>query len=174
LSSGRRWVGLAAGLVGDAGSIPGAGFGVGIAVSFRPSVRLRIEGEGAAWLDRSVDLAGAPGVGGRFSMTTASVRGCYAVLARRLELSPCVGASIARIEASGVGADVTNTSDGVFVAPSLGGLAYFKIAGPFGVRLLVEGLAPLSRPSFVIVRGGTVDRASALVARASIGPEVSF
>ncbi|MDB4997397.1 MAG: hypothetical protein JWM74_4829, partial [Myxococcaceae bacterium] len=102
------------------------------------------------------------------------VRACYAVLARRLSLSPCVAASIARVVASGFGADVTSSSDGVFVAPSLGGLAYFKVAGPFGVRLMVEGLAPLSRPSFVIVRGGTVDRASALVARASIGPEVSF
>ena len=121
-----------------------------------------------------MELAGAPGVGGRFSMTTASARGCYAVLARRLELSPCFGVSVARVEASGFGAEVTTTSDGVFVAPSLGGLAYFKVAGPFGVRMMIEGLAPLSRPSFVIVRGGTVDRPSALIARASIGPEVSF
>jgi hypothetical protein len=155
----------------DVGLLPSAAIGGGFAVGVSPVDRLVVEIAGDFWgaQDGHVDATR----GATFHLLSAGARACWAIT-RTAEISPCVGAEILRLSASGFGASKIGDADAIAWAPELAATGRVPLAGPLSVRVGLGAIAPMSRQSFVITSAGTVHRPGAVAARGWLGPEVRF
>ena len=170
---GRPRIALGVLVAGDAGALPGGDLGVG-ALGAIESTHLRFELGADAWLPRSAELDGTPGVGGRFSLVTSAARACFAAPVHPLRAAVCLGASVGYEHAEGYGATHTNDGSGWLAGPTAALVALVPVSARLALRAAGEGEAALVRPRFVIVDGGPVHGVGPLHARAELGPEVSF
>ncbi len=168
-----RAQGHLAGLL-DTATLPGAAAGLkaggGVAQG-----RLRLELEVHGLLSRRGEVAGAPGVGGEFSLLGVGARGCFDVpKAEALSLAPCLSVMLQRLAVSGVGGGGTIDDASVYGAAAAGLELRMPVAGVFALRAGVEAAVPFARQSFVVGGVGGVHRVSVVSMRGQFGPEVRF
>jgi hypothetical protein len=160
-------------VIGDAGLLPSAGVGGGLAFGVVPVRDLVIEASASLFGSQDGAVEGAPGRGASFDLLSAGARACW-TLTRGVELAPCLGVELARISASGFGAAKVADAESITWGPEALLAARIPVAGPISVRVGVGGFAPMSRQSFVINAAGTVHQPGAVALRTWAGPEVRF
>ena len=167
---------IGASALGDAGTMARPDLGFAASLAWTPA-RFRVELSGSYWLSQTITLAAPPPNpprGGRLDLATVGLLGCYALVTSPVELSPCAGAEIGPYRGSAFGVSETGSGSIVWSAFRVGGLAGLPIWGPLALRATLEGLAPLTRPTFQIGGVGQVHRPAPISGRAGIGAELRF
>jgi hypothetical protein len=172
----RHWtVGVSGG--GSVGALPSAQPDAELAIGWT-NERFRLEVAGRSDLSHQhVPLASRTDEGADFRLLSGLARGCYSLVSSRLSLGGCAAFEVDWLRASGFGAVTTVSGDAAIPALGASALATYAMGDRIGIRVLLEGVAPLSRPSFVIVAPGAVavvDRPGAIWGRAMLGAEVHF
>jgi hypothetical protein len=160
-------------LAGDAGLLPSAAVGGGLAFGAIVVRDVSVEASANLFVSQDGTIAGTPARGASFGLLSAAVRACWA-LTHGIEVAPCLGIEIARISASGFGAAQVSDATAVTWGPEALLAGRIPIAGPLSLRVGVGAFAPMSRQSFVINAGGTVHRPGPIALRTFAGPEVRF
>lgn len=174
--------------VGDRGSLPdtGAGLEVALGVIVGP---VRVEVLGSDWV--SQDAKNAVGEGAHLHLLEGAMRGCLRVtLSSRLEIDPCLGASLADVSSVGFAQPNTPTftpssRDGVWGSLRGDVLVAWKLVGPLALRASIGAGVPLARPPFVVVDSTgpaasptqtdvSLHKPALVTGRASLGLEVRF
>ena len=156
----------------DAGTLPSASVGGGLALGVRVVRDLSLEASASVFAGQDGTVEGTTR-GASFSLCSAGVRACWS-LTRRIELAPCLGVVVDRISATGFGAARVSDASSLAWSPEALLALGIPLAGPLALRAGVGAQAPMSRQSFVINGAGTVHRADPVALRAWLGPEVRF
>ena len=90
------------------------------------------------------------------------------------DLSPCLGADVHFVSASGYGADSNYAASATWPSMSGGVLGRIGLSSWLSARARVDTFVPLSRPTFVVENEGTVHRPPTLGLSTSLGVEVLF
>ena len=160
-------------VTGDAGSLPEATVGAGLAAGVRMG-RISGEVDVVAWIPRRA-FGPTAGSGGDIGLTTVSARGCLAVEgALGLALAPCVRLEGGLASGRGFGIAEPVTSRTFWGATFVGLSIRQPSTAPLGPWLLIEGGFPFVRPDYTIEEFGTVFRGGPLLARVSFGLAWSF
>ncbi|WP_394824698.1 hypothetical protein [Pendulispora albinea] len=166
---------FAAGLdvAGGTGASGATSLGVGGQIAWLPG-RSRLE-VGAVYFPPAEVSGEKSGIAGAFDVMAGTVAACHALIAGSFQLSPCVGAEVGRIHASGRGSAVkTSFEDAkLWVAGKGGALVVWRL-GRFGFRLQLEAVVPVSRHRFFIEGVGEVYRPAPIGGRVLLGGEVHF
>ena len=174
-ATGHWTVGVSGG--GSVGALPSAQPDAELTIGWT-NERFRLEVAGRSDLSHQhVPLASRTDEGADFRLLSGLARGCYSLVSSRLSLGGCAAFEVDWLRASGFGAVTTVSGDAAIPALGASALATYAMGDRIGIRVLLEGVAPLSRPSFVIVAPGAVavvDRPGAIWARAMLGAEVHF
>lgn len=160
-------------VAGDAGLLPAAAAGGGLAVGVIVARDLSIELNANLFGSQDGTVGGTPSRGASFDLFAGGARACWA-LTHGIELAPCAGVEVARIAASGFGAATVSDAESITWGPEALLAARIPVAGPLAVRVGIGGFVPMSRQSFVINAAGTVHQPSAVALRTWAGPEVRF
>jgi hypothetical protein len=167
---------LAAALATDTGSLPNATIGAELALGWRPG-RLRFEIAGTYWAPETATEASST-AGARFQLLSAAARAAYAWPLGRFAMGPLVGLGLESFHASGFGGTLANGSaEELLGAVAAGALLTWQPASRLLLRLAIESVFPLSRPSFVVLEPSapsSVHRPSPAFGRALFGGEVQF
>jgi hypothetical protein len=165
---GRTLVGLRVGTLPD----PDPELGVGVGLELGPF---------AAWLVASyapperVNSPAKPGAGATLWLQATALCGCYALLSDPVDIAPCAGIELARVEGTGYG--VAHPRQGGVVywfAPTVGLVAGIRLHRRLKVRLEGLGSAAVTRPEASLEPWGVLYRPEPLAVRVSMGVEVSF
>jgi hypothetical protein len=163
--------GASAGLLADAGTLPGAGLGVSLGAALDwQGVELRLLGTYLPAREASISTSSGSG-SAEIGLVAGSVAGC---LPRRLsssglELGPCVGAELGWLSGSGTGLDVARSGGGLWSAARLDAVARWVLGNGIGLDFLLSALVPLQRHEFEVSGPGLVFQPSAVVGRAGVG-----
>lgn len=160
-------------VAGDAGLLPAAAVGGGIAAGMVVVRDLSLEVGADLYAPQDGTVSGAPARGASFQLFAASARACW-TLTRGIEIAPCAGVEVVRIAGSGFGALEVADAESLTWGPEALLTARIPVAGPLSVRLGLGAFVPMSRQSFVINATGTVHQPGAVALRTWLGPEVLF
>lgn len=166
-------VGVRGQAVLDAGTLPKAAAGAGIAVGIDPIANVHLEATTSLFVAQDGTLANDPSRGATFHLVTAGARGCW-ILLRRPEAGPCLGADLAVLSAHGFGSDVAKKATSVTWSPEASFLLRVRIYSYLRFIVGVGVAAPTSTPTFRIAGSGDVHRSSPISSRAWFGPELVF
>jgi hypothetical protein len=167
--------------MGDLGTLQAVGFAVQLTAGVLVG-KARFEASFADWASQS-DTASQPGFasqGTTLHPMQGAARGCFRwERSARLEIDPCLGASLTSVTSHGFEENQKYTrqaSWGSIVGEAIGG---FTLAGPLALRASLGLAVPLAPPSFVIDRSGgpspiLIHQPSSVDGRASLGLEVRF
>jgi hypothetical protein len=170
---------LAVTLVGDAGSLPGAGLGLGIAAELR-GARIALRAGGTLFFDRHVALpdASGPEPGADMRLALGSLSACtipFGTSGSTAAASLCAGWELGRLEAVGTGVREPRRAGALWSAPRLD-VGLSVRAGTTPVRLFTQltAAAPLNRDDFYLRDWGTVHRPPVVTGRLALGFDVTF
>lgn len=175
-----------AGFTLDDGMLPSVAAGFEIAAGLRVEFpHWRIHGDvGAAYLPTvTANVASHPGESARFDLASFATRACASLRVGPADLGPCVGVEADRMNARGASNAnfVPEQSDEVWVAVSTSALATITVWNPLAAYARLDGLAPLARPTFVVLPASSslegpafVHRPAAWTLRATLGLGVTF
>jgi hypothetical protein len=178
--------GARAGLVADAGTLPGLGLGAAIGVSLGGD---RIEGRarGTYLAPREASSPSRPGAGAKFDLLAADLALCAPAVVRssRLRAGVCLGAELGVLSARARGFSASGERQVVWRAGRLDVEGRWALARGLDLELALGALAPLVRQRFVVseLEPGfvtswygqtTMHRPPSIVARASIGLSVEL
>jgi hypothetical protein len=164
---------LRAELAGDAGLLPSATVGGGVALGVVLFRDLALEANADLFATKDGTVESSPARGASFALFTIGARACWA-LTHGIEVAPCLGVEVARIGASGFGAAKVSDADSLTWGPEALLGARLPVTGPLSVRFGLGAFVPISRQSFVINAAGTVHQPQAVALRTWAGPEVRF
>jgi hypothetical protein len=165
-------------LASDAGALPNPAVGLEVALAWRPS-RLDLELAGTYWAPQSTNDP-VSSAGARFELLSASARAAYLGSLDQVAVGPLLGIGLERFSASGFGGTAANgNATEILGALSPGALLVWSLGEHFAVRLALESVFPLSRPTFVVLEpapasSSSLHRPSAAFGRALLGAELSF
>lgn len=167
---------LGAGLDGRflLGPLPLPAAGVGGAISVDDLLSLHVELHGALFAPQSTTFDRMGTLGADFRLLSFGACVCHLWRLPGLSLGPCLGAEIHYVTASGVGGMPSLSGSTTWWAPSLRLLGRARIVKALGIRLVVEGALPMSRPRFVFPDVGELHRVSRVALQVLLGPEVRF
>jgi hypothetical protein len=136
--------------IADGGSLPGVTLGGELAggVGIDP-----VELELSAMILPPVRevVAEDPERGGRFTLVSGGLRGCYVVAWSKLSGRVCGGFEAGRIHGIGFGSlSFTREQSSPWIAGRLGVFARYPLVPPLALRLGLEGVVPARRPEFVL------------------------
>jgi hypothetical protein len=164
-------------LVGDAGSLPGAGLGLGLAAELRVA-RFAVRAAGTWLFDRHVTLpgAGAPALGADMSLALGNVSACSAPFASAsLSASICAGWELGRLDALGTGVRDPRRAGALWSAPRVDlELAWATGDNPLRLVAQLSAATPLKRDDFFLRDLGSVYRPPVVAGRLALGVDVSF
>lgn len=160
-------------VAGDAGLLPAAAVGGGLALGVVVLRDLSLEAGADFYASQDATVSGSPGRGASFQLLAASARACW-TLTHGIEVAPCAGVEVVRIAGSGFGAVKVADAESLTWGPEAVLTARLPVAGPLSLRLGLGGFVPMSRQSFVINASGTVHQPGAVALRTWLGPEVRF
>jgi hypothetical protein len=175
-----------AGLVADAGTLPGVGLGAALGVSLGGDW---IEGRalGTYLPPREASSRSRPGAGAEIALLAAELALCApgVVQLSRLRAGVCLGAELGALSARARGFSVSGERAVLWRAGRLDVEGRWALADGVDIELAVGALAPLERPRFVVdeFRPGFVSpwysqaslhRPQPIVARASIGLSIEL
>jgi hypothetical protein len=172
-----RWaIGVLGGV--SVGALPTAQLGAEVAIAWLTE-RLRLEIAGRSdWSRQRVPLASRTDEGADYRLLSGLARGCYSLSSSRLALGACAVFELNWLRASGFGGAPSVDGDALIPAIGAAAIATYGIGDRIAVRVLLEGVAPLWRPTFVIVRGPlestAVDQPGAVWGQAILGAELHF
>jgi hypothetical protein len=161
----------------------GAAGGIGIAmlpgvagnVQFELALlsgRWRIGVDGSLWLPKELESPQSAGIGGRFLLWSAGVRGCFVPgPAPQWSIPLCVAADAGAMRGEGIGQLEAAAAQSPYVAIRGGpGLSWSPVPA-LAVQLSTHAVIPLIRPAFSTDPSGLVYRASPAGFRALLGLE---
>jgi hypothetical protein len=162
-----------------AGELPGGAAGIGARFAAGGGV-FSFQARGALWFPRDAGSAAKPSAGGSFGAADLSLAGCATARRatarnaaarsdQRLAPAICLGAALIGTHVSDPG-----SATAISAGPLLEGAVRVRISARNALRVGVEALAPLSRPSFALAGVGPVFRPAVLSLRASVGWELNF
>jgi hypothetical protein len=163
---------------GDVGTLPHLAYGFSLAASVLVG-RFRGEVYGAYWPDQTAN--GPPGTpagdGGTIELFDGGLRGCFAPLLKRVELSACAGFEAGALHGAGVNLTPRLTPTGPWLAVTLDARVVVRLSKVWGIALDAGAAIPLRRDEFTFGTGPaapTVHEAGVIEGRGSIGPELRF
>jgi hypothetical protein len=159
-------------VVADLATLPAAAFGGALGVVVQRG-HLRSEVAFALLPGRTYSVSSEPGVGADMSLWAASATAAYVAAVGQAEIALGGGAQVDHADALGVG---VSPVAGSALWPSLtaGATVLAPLVSASFLRLDVDGLVPLVRPTFVIDPLGTVHQPPVLTGRLAAGLEVRF
>lgn len=160
---------LAVHVLGDAGSVPRRSFGGGLSAGLRFG-RLHAGLRASALVPQPTEHGPAEGSGGELGLYVGGVRAGFELvrgLGQRLGTGPSAGVEVGASLGRGLGLAAGRTEAQLWIAPTLG-WALMVSGDGFDVSLLIEALAPLHRPSWVLDDYGELFRAPPVVGRLSL------
>lgn len=163
--------------VGDAGSLPGVGVGMGVGAELGWE-RLALRATGTLFLDRHVALpgAGATGLGADMGLALGALSVCSTLLrAASAAAFVCAGWELGRLEAIGTGVLTPRREGTLWSAPRVdAGVDWAAAGGPLRLVAQVTAAAPLERDDFYLRDLGSVHRPPAVAGRLSLGVHIDF
>jgi hypothetical protein len=175
-SSGQPNVAASAALVGDAGSLPGAGLGVSLGAALGGELlELRLLGTYLPAREASIETSSGSG-GVEIGLLAGSLAGCLPRLLRasRLELGVCAGAELGWLSGNGTGVDISRSGGTLWTALRADAAARWALGDGFALDLLFSALVPTDRDEFTISEVGPVFQTGTVVGRASLGVSFAF
>jgi hypothetical protein len=170
---------LAVTLVGDAGSLPGTGLGVGLGAELR-GARVALRAGGTLFFDRHVALpdASGPEPGADMRLVLGSLSACatpFGTSSANAAVTFCAGWELGRLEAVGTGIREPRRAGALWSAPRVD-VGISIRAGATPVRLVTQltMAAPLNRDDFYLRDWGTVHRPPVVTGRLALGFDVAF
>lgn len=154
----------------DVGTLPHAGTGVGIGVSF-PTSAITLQAEAFAFSPQTKSIA--TGGGGKFWMGAIAVRPCFSV-GDRFRVLPCVVTELEVLYARGQGVDFRQAGAAWFPRFGLGGEMAYALSKRFGVVAGIWLLAGPFRPNFVVEETEQVHRPAIFSGRSTIGLDLQL
>jgi hypothetical protein len=165
---------VSASFAGDAGTMPGASAGGGVALAALLGA-YRIELRGALFPSASGALSMRPTAGADFSMLVVGLDGCRALVQHpRARADVCAGAEVDRVSAQGHGVSSPASGSTTFGAAALDALLDVPLASKFSAVVRGGAAAPFIRSPFYFEGLGTVHRPSAVAGRVAGGVAVHF
>jgi hypothetical protein len=166
-------IAISAHATGASGVLPALALGVGGAVALEGLWAVRLELSGTYYVEQSSTYA-RTNAGAQFRLLRFGVRGCRIWTFGRLELAPCVGAELYRIEAEGFGGMTSHTEEAFVWGPAVGVFGRLRLLPGFAVYLSADVVAAIVRRRFVYKDADPLHRPSALAFQLFIAPEVQF
>jgi hypothetical protein len=161
-------------LVGlDVGTLPNVApwFGGAVGLSRGDS---RLEARLAFLPQQEKTLSDRPMTGGRFDLTAFGVTFCREVTGRAASLSLCGGVEVGMVRARGFGVTDPAEANPIWLSLTPGLLGHWPLSTRLSLRLEAMAGVPLRRPGFDLEPYGEVHRASPVVGRFSVGPQLHF
>jgi hypothetical protein len=125
-------------------------------------------------LPKSANVAGSPGIGGRFSVIEGGTLVCVRPSLFDWRFDSCAGLALSKMAGQGQGATETSGGSAVIGAALLEQAVARRLWENLALRLSVEAQAPVARPRFSIEGAGEIHRPAALAWRAILSAEVQF
>lgn len=161
-----------ASLATDATSLPAPAVGGRAGVAWTPdAARIELAGTYYSYQSKTTDTSQA---GAKLTLLTAGARGCWALLRGPVELSPCAGADLDIVRASGFGARANYDASAAWISAAAGALVRVPVGSWLALRAHADATAPLARPRFVVEGDGAVHQPSTFGLRGAIGAELLF
>jgi hypothetical protein len=164
-------------LVGDSGSLPAPGAGVGLGFELLAG-RWALRAGGTSLFDQHVALQAEGDPGADLSLAFAHVSACAAPLGSfraPLALSACAGWELGSLSAAGTGVRTPRRERQLWSAPRVdAGVSWLAPATPLGLSVRLTALAPVTRDDFYLRDLGRVHRPPAVVGRLAFGVDVHF
>lgn len=164
--------------VGDSGSLPSAGVGLGLSAEVR-TPRLAFRVQGALLFEQHVTLASSDGApGADMSLVLGSASACWSPLGGfRSSIAgfACAGWELGQLVAQGTGVDAPRRGAQLWTAPRLDGGVSWALGGRWlRGTLQLSALVPLKRDDFFLRDAGDVHRPPNVVGRLAIGVDFTF
>jgi hypothetical protein len=140
----------------------------------RDQFRLEVAGR-SDWSRQRVSLVSRADEGADFLLLSGLARGCYSLPSSRLSVGGCAVFELDWLRGSGFGEDTRVNGNAVIPAIGAAALVTYGVGDRIAFRVLLEGVAPLSRPPFVIVgpsASAVVDQPASVWGRAMLGAEL--
>jgi hypothetical protein len=116
-----------------------------------------------------------PESGGDLGLVGGGVRGCYWAPSPTWGWGVCAGIELGSMHGEGFGSiDFTAKEDELWAAGRLGAFATYPFVKSLAFRASLEGLVPVTRPTFELVNVGTVHQPSVVSGRLQLGIEAHF
>jgi hypothetical protein len=167
---------FAAGLALDSGTLPSAAEGVSLGLGLRRG-GLALTVTGADWLERTARTSAG---GADFHLLSACFRVGYGWRVGQLEVGPVLAFELANLHLRGFGGDTDNFEGNQrFSGLAAGGEVSVPVSGVVRLGASLEGIAWLTRPSFVALEPApaaavSVFRPAPVSARAELAARVAF
>jgi hypothetical protein len=175
---GPLQVAIGVSLSTDTSSLPALAAGAEVSVGWQPGP-VRVEVAGTYWAPQTASVA-AGAAGAHFQLLSADARVGYQLSFGGLALGPLVAVGYQTLDATGFGGTASNFSPKTGMATlGAGAILTQAIVGPVVLRVVAQGVAPLSRPTYVVnnpapAAPAAVHRSAAIAGRALFGAEVHF
>ncbi|HTA19173.1 MAG TPA: hypothetical protein VK989_07755 [Polyangia bacterium] len=163
---------VALAFVSDVGTLPSSAPGGALSFGWHRA-RAFVDVRASLFASRTGLLAVEPDAGGRLSLASLDLRGCY-LWGGRVSAGPCVGAGVDRLHATGTGPIMTGnvTSFAPFFE---GGLqATWRMSRWVAPFVAAEAAIPLVRARFSVEDVGQFHQPAAVSFRGAAGLEVRF
>jgi hypothetical protein len=172
----RDWrFGGSAGVVADAGTLPGIGMGAALGVSLGlDAFDVRLLGTYLPPRDAqltSAPTSGAASPGAEIELLAGSLLSCVPRLVRasNLALGLCAGGELGRLSGRGTGVTVARAGTSLWASVRADAEARWTLAHGLSLDFRLSALVPWERDEFSIDGAGRVFRTSAVVGRATVG-----
>jgi hypothetical protein len=163
-----------------AGALPLTAAGIGGAIAVELLDSLRLELNGAYYFPQSSTFAEST-LGANFQLFTLGACICPVWSVGIWQGGPCVGAEVQHVSAVGSGGmtqlpgSTRLQGSTSWWGPTLGLFGRAQLLPALGINIGVEGMVPVSRPTFVFSDvGEPLHHVSAIALQVSLGPEVRF
>ncbi len=158
---------------GDAGSLPLPTLGAGIAFD-ATYARWFWELSGTLWMSRRASRGPMLGAGADISLKTAAARVCWSPAPAGAGFYACLGSEVGITMGRGVGIRHPRESRDTWVAASAGIALRRRLWRGVHVWTNVDAGVPVRIPSYFIEGYGEVSRPWPVIARGTLGADISF
>lgn len=150
---------------------PALGGGIGFALEGWRSLRWEVSGSYYAEQAATYD---ALSIGADFRLLRVAARGCRVWGMGQLDLAPCVGAELYRIDGTGFGGMVARNGGSFVWGPALSMLVRLHVWRRLTIELSAGAALAVSRQRFTYGDLGLLHRPDALAYQVLLAPEVLF
>jgi hypothetical protein len=157
----------------DTGVLPQATVGVtgAFGTELGPA---RFEAAGSYLFRQRANFEADPQKGGQIGLVSAAVRGCYDFVFGAWAPGICLGGEVGRLSGSGSGVREPDSGSALWLAAFGGAELEQRLSRVLSLRLAVDGVFALGRPTFSVEGLGTLHRPSVVSLRPTFGAEVHF
>jgi hypothetical protein len=160
-----------ASLVG--GPLPRPAVGAGVGFALEGWKRLRWEINGSYYAEQTTTYTGLS-IGADFRLLRVAARGCMVWSLGQLDVAPCLGAELYRIDGAGFGGMVERNGGSFVWGPELSTLVRLRVWRRLAVQLSAGATFAASRQRFTYGDLGLLHQPDALAYQLSLAPEVLF